>query len=180
MMRTKRFSRSIEPSRFRFVIWGIGILLLLTLGLLLYLYLTVMQGKTETYPQSEKIAIEETPIEKVSTVYRYHGAARYDIVAGVESNGEEGFAFIPKSTSKQDTQQLETSYISRQNTISKDQILSQWRNECQGCEFIEITPAMDDQKPLWELTYMDAQNRYVFDYYYMKNAKKYEQFRLKQ
>ncbi|QHE52491.1 DUF5590 domain-containing protein [Pontibacillus sp. HMF3514] len=139
-----------------------------------------MQEKTDTFSESKEMAIKETPIEKVSTVYRYHGAARYDIVAGVEPNGEEGFAFVEKAKATEEQEQLNISYVSKQNTVSKDQILSQWRNNCQGCDFEKITPAIDNQKPLWEITYYDPQSRYVFDYYYMKNAKKYEQYRLKQ
>lgn len=180
MMETKRFSRSIEHSRIRYAIFGIGILLLLAIGYSLYLYVSIMQGKTETFSESEEIAIKETPIEKVSTVYRYHGASRYDIVAGVEPNGDEGFAFVQKTKITDEQEQLNISYVSKQNTISKDQVLSKWRNNCQGCDFEKITPAMDNQKPLWEITYYDAQSRYVFDYYYMKNAEKYEQYRFKQ
>ncbi len=184
MMRTKRFSQSIEPNRLRVILWGIGILLLVTVGYSLYLYFSIMQDKTDTFDQSENIAVEETPIEQVSTVYRYHGNVRYDIVAGVEPNGDEGFAFVPKQSkgSNEDEKavSMETSYVSKQNILTEEQMLSKWRQNCQACELEKITPAIDNQKPLWEFTYIDAQDRYVFDYYYMKNGKKYEQYGLKQ
>lgn len=138
-----------------------------------------MQDKTDTFTQSESIAVDESPIEKVLSTYRYHGAIRYDIVAGVEPNGEEGFAFVPVNQQDQEVD-FDTKYISAQNVVSEEQILSHWRERCGDCELNKISPAMEEQKPLWEITYIDPQNRYGLEYYYMKDAKKYEEFRFKQ
>lgn len=173
-MRKQRFSPSTEHKRLRYILLGIAIVILLTFGYMIYLYNTVLEQKTETFQNAKQQAIAETPLKKVDSITRYHGANHVDVVIGEDVQGKPGYAFIPVN---KDGDQV---FRYADEGVSRKAIKEQWRSLCSNCQFIDLTLAIDKQSPLWEFTYIDTSGRYVFDYYRLKDGSKYEQFRLKQ
>lgn len=175
MMKTQQFSPSTERSRLKYLFWGIGICLLLLFFLFFYLYIQIIQDKTSTYEDSKQVAMSETPLNTADTVTRYHGASRYDIVAGEGAEGAKGIAFVPVNNKDKGI-----IYQTVSKATTKKEMLSSWQSSCNECDLLSIQPAIDKDKPLWEITYLDHQNRYVLDYYRMRNGEFYEQLRFKQ
>lgn len=175
MMKTQQFSPSTERSRLKYLFWGLGVSLLLLFFLFIYIYIQIIQDKTSTFDHSKQAAIEETPLEVTNSVTRYHGEYRYDIVAGEGVDETKGYAFVPINNKDEDI-----FYQMLTNTTTEQEMLSSWKSSCNGCELISIQPAIDKGNPLWELTYVDDKNRYVLDYFLMKNGDFYEQLRFKQ
>ncbi|QSS98438.1 DUF5590 domain-containing protein [Pontibacillus sp. ALD_SL1] len=174
-MRIRPYLPSTEHKSGKVLLTVIIAVVLLT-GYLGYLYYTVQNDKTETYATSKQIAQKETPLNTVNSVSRYHGMHQYDIVAGVDDNGVKGFAFIPVTDEKEGS----VTYVENTDMVVQEEMHRIWEDQCADCSFIEITPAIHQGVPLWEITYRDENNRYVFDYYKMENGKRFEVFRLQQ
>lgn len=63
--------------------------------------------------------------------------------------------------------------------MEKETIEKQWQSNCKQCKLIATKPAFLGDTPLWELTYYDEKNRYVFDYVSMYDGSEFEKVRLK-
>ncbi|WIF96355.1 MULTISPECIES: cell wall elongation regulator TseB-like domain-containing protein [Pontibacillus] len=175
MMRIRLYLPSIEHKSGKLLLASV-IIITLVLGYLGYLYYVIQDDKTASFNPSKEIAQAETSLTSVNSVSRYHGMHQYDIVAGVDDNGEKGMAFIPVT---EGNEKEEVIYVTGQEITSKETMQRLWSDQCMSCTFIEIKPAIHQDVPLWEITYKDEDNRYVFDYYKMENGKRYEVFRLK-
>lgn len=175
MMRIRPYLPSIEHKSGKiFIIVIIAVVLMF--GYMGYLYYSVQNDKTDSYTSSTQVAQKETPLTSAISVSRYHGMHQYDIVAGVDDNGVKGFAFIPVTDEKEES----VTYVANTDMVVEEEMISIWEDQCADCTFIEITPALHQGVPLWEITYKDDNNRYVFDYYKMENGKRFEVFRLQQ
>src|SRR5699024_10600072 len=68
--------------------------------------------------------------------------------------------------------------VTSKDVLTTDQLEQEMLTECKNCKLIRLTPAMIDEIPLWELTYIDEENRYVIEYKYLENGKTFEKLRL--
>lgn len=159
---TKRWVKWI----FIFVIVALFIVLMY----FVFLYNQIMSTKTSGYTETEKRISAETEITEIEQITSFHEKNSFHVVMG-KTNETEKVAFVP---SKND-EPIEV--IDKNNIISKNAIKDQWKNECKECDLIKIVPGMINDQPVWEVTYTDNYDRYVFDYLSIHNGVRYEQFR---
>jgi uncharacterized protein YpmB len=170
----KQFLPFTAPSWLK---WGMAtfiILLLLVIGYGIYLYNDVLQSKTEGFVESKQKALSETALSEIDDVSRYQGELFYHVVRGTMKNHESAIAFIP--VNKEEPIQ----FFITNDLLKKEDIMNQWRTSCSKCKWIDTAIAIHNEKPLWEITYIDSSNRYVLEYLYMDSGEVYEQIRLKQ
>lgn len=138
-----------------------------------YLYYSIQQSKTKGFSNTEEKVLEQTDVTKVESIYRFNGEQSYHIIFGKTKDGTQKIVYVPLTKDNN-----EFTIIEQNEVLSEEEVKSYWYQDCQQCEFIKITPAMVDNKPLWEITYIDEKDRYVFDYLSLYDGSHYEQFRL--
>ncbi|MDC3415347.1 DUF5590 domain-containing protein [Aquibacillus salsiterrae] len=162
------------------VIWTFVGFALIVIGILAYsifLYNGILSGKEEGYTEAEARAINETDMTTVNQVLRYHGDTFYYVVEGITSDDEQAIAFVPAQASD-DSSAIRFFVV--EDMVDEQAIKSNWQSSCQNCEFISINPAVEQSTLLWEIKYIDDNDRYVFAYYSFKDGSEYEQFKLRQ
>lgn len=133
----------------------------------------MQQTKTDGYAASKETALTETALETVTKVTRYSGDNLYHVVSGTTEKGEKGYAYVPINAKEKNIQ-----FFKAEATIPKEEIVAQWQNDCSSCKLVKVNLAIDGEQPLWEITYVDQKNRYVFEYFSAENGESRQQFRL--
>lgn len=175
MYKQMRTSYYQQPQKSAWVKWVIIILLLIVLAFLTYLivlYNNIQKDKQDGFSETEELILRDTDLVEISKIERYHGEHAYHVVFGQTENHEDKIVYVPLTDEEQDLIIVDQSEI-----VSKEQIENQLQNECNTCKIISIIPGIEDDELLWELTYVDASDRYVLEYVSLYDATQYEQFR---
>ena len=157
--------------------WGIlGLILVLTVCFiyLFSLYRDIEQSRTANYQDSKDEVLDKTKITEIEKVTQYNGAGQFHVIFGSTNSGENKIVFVPLNS-----KDVKLTVIDGSKIITKQQVMDQWKQQCQACEFVDITPALEDDKALWEITYIDNSDRYIFDYLSIYDGKRVQQYRLK-
>lgn len=149
------------------------ILIILCIIYFVFLYYKIDRDKTAGYSNVENSVLQEGAITKVHEISRFHGDKAYYVVFGEDNSGEKRIVFVPFEKDE------ELTVVDQQDIVSKEDILEKWQQECTDCKLIRVTPGLIDDNPLWEITYIDSSNRYVFDYLSIYDGSQYEQLRFK-
>ena len=173
MIKTQQSSRSTVPDWLKWTL-----LVTFILGIVLAIsaytfYSSILDQKREGFESSRQIALNETELIDITGVERYNGNEVFHIVSGKEETGEKGYAFI--STDKK---QLET-YLQSEMIVDSAKLKQNWQESCRSCEWLDIKLGLEEKRPIWEMTYIDEQGRYVLAHYDAKSGERYQQFAFK-
>lgn len=166
-----------QPRKTRWIKWIILVFLLTIAAFLTYatiLYNGIQKDKHAGFSETEKIVLRETDLVEINDIKRYHGEFAYHIVFGQTEDNEHKIVFIPLTNKEQDLITVDQNEIISQQTLK-----NQLKKECDTCKIISIIPGIEENELLWELTYVDASDRYVLEYVSIYDATQYEQFRFK-
>jgi len=155
--------------------WSILSLILLLIICFIYgiiLYQNTQKSKTVGMADSKERILQDTEITKIDSIERFNGVNSYHIAFGENKDEEKKIAFIPLKTENEDVILIDESDI-----MSKELVENQWKEQCNQCKLIKITPGIVEDNELWELTYVDESNLYIIDYISMYDGTPYEQFR---
>ncbi|MEQ6390362.1 DUF5590 domain-containing protein [Bacillaceae bacterium S4-13-58] len=173
-MRKQQFSRSIRRKRLKWIVISVLLFLFLGMGFFSYFYFYVQDQKEDDYAFAKQQALEGTPIKEIESTERFHGKFYYVTVYGVDEDNNALFAFVPMEDNDEDIH-----YVYKNEGVSQEEVLDYWNRECRDCSLNDIKLGFTSQIPVWELTYEDEHERYVFDYFRFDNGERYEQYRLK-
>jgi uncharacterized protein YpmB len=123
-----------------------------------YIYKDTMNGKLEGEAKAISIATQQADLSKVTAVDYYHGVSSYKIVQGTDKKGAHWIVWVPDKKGKVLIRKLRDG-ISQQEAI---QIVMKERNPK---EIVKVKLGAESDIPLWEITYIDQENRYT--YYYL-------------
>lgn len=152
-------------------------LLLIMLAVSLYVFLTyqhIQKTKAAGFDNVEKIVSSETDVETIEEISRFQEEEAIFIAKGKDVEGETWFVFVPQDYEEAD----DIEKYSTKDLVSPTGIEDKWANECDQCELKKSAPAMMDGKPLWELTYLDTDNRYVLAYFSFEDGSEVETLKL--
>ncbi|SET90883.1 Uncharacterized protein YpmB [Salinibacillus kushneri] len=173
MMKTQQYSLFTRRRLVRFIALIVFILFLIIACSFFYVYSTAMKGKETTFKQSRQIALQETPIKQIEKMVRYNGENTYDVAIGTTDEESRGMAFVPTGDD------VETTYVDIKDGMSKEEMSSDWKKQCQDCKLVSITPGIEDGHVIWEIVYENTENQYVFETYLFENGDLYEQVKLR-
>ncbi|GAB3066205.1 cell wall elongation regulator TseB-like domain-containing protein [Virgibacillus ainsalahensis] len=165
-----------QDSKFGWVKWSllaIAIFALICLIFAIFLYKDIQKDENSAYAETEAQLLGATSLTEVSKIEQFNGSEAYHVVFGKNEDNEEKIIFYPLAGREKN---LTT--IDRNEIIPEEEIQSQWSEQCNGCELIEIVPALDDGNELWEITYYDEANNYVFAYVSIYDGAQHKQYRL--
>ncbi|ASN05533.1 hypothetical protein CFK40_11180 [Virgibacillus necropolis] len=158
----------------KWAIIGLIVVLISCFIYLFFLYSGIQESRTINYQDSKEKVLSKTNVSQIETITEYNGEHQFHVISGTSKSGENKIVFIPLSKKNNELTVIEESEI-----ITRQQIKDQWKQQCQNCELIDITPAMENNEPLWEVTYIDGSDRYIFDYLSIYDGARMQQYRLK-
>lgn len=175
VMMKKLFSRFTE---LEFIVGCLIVILvssLFAVGYSMYLYRVVMDDKESGMATAETSAIENSSLSEVKAIERYHGSDLYFSIEGITDKGEEAIVFV--SGSNKEPAEVTTFLL--KDLLSKDEMISSWRQQCNACSLIDYNWAIENKTPLLEVTYISENNRYVMEYFALEDGTTYQRLPLK-
>lgn len=155
--------------------WSLIVILIIFISSFIYavfLYYDVKGSKTEGFAETEKQILKATSITEVDEIKQFNGEEAYHVIFGIDKKDEKKVIFYPLKGKEKD---LTT--IKQKDMISEDQIVKDWKAQCEDCKLVKAVPALVDDKVLWEISYRDGSNRYGLDYLSLYDGTRYEQYR---
>jgi len=154
------------------------VLLFCILIIIFYLVLTFRQiykSKVERFDKVEAFVYEHTTVNSIENIEYFQDEEGYYTLIAEDRTGEKVYVFL-RNDKKFSKNHL---YIVKaKDMVAPESLESELKSDCISCELIRSTPAMIDGIPLWELTYIDNDDRYVIEYKYLENGETYEKLRL--
>ncbi|WP_404452822.1 DUF5590 domain-containing protein [Virgibacillus necropolis] len=176
-MRKQNSRYTVHNNRPNWLRWGIIGLIFVLISCFIYLfflYSDIQQSRTANYQETKKEVLDKTNVSQIENVTKYNGEHQFHVIFGTTKSGDDKIIFVPL-----DKKSNKPTVIDGSKIITKQQIKDQWEQQCQNCELIDITPAMENNKPLWEVTYVDDSDRYIFDYLSIYDGTRVQKYRLK-
>ncbi|GAB2574758.1 hypothetical protein [Gracilibacillus alcaliphilus] len=161
----KQFLLSIELNKF----WlSMIALLIIMIGLFVYfyfLYQDIMENKAEGDPANvEELALDNSDLETIETIERYHGDVVYYVADGETSDGVSQYLFIYKPEAE-DEEETEWQYqaFDKEVFYSTEEILTEWSDRCDGCEFLDAAIGMNQAVPILEIKFFNPNQQLVYE-----------------
>lgn len=160
-------------SLLRIVLLILCIVFLIILFYFIFMYYSIQQSKTKGFAETKEYVKASTDIVQIEAIERFQEIDTYHIVEGKTKDNIEQIVFVPISNPDE-----KLTIIEKKDLLTRDEIEKIWRDDCSSCRLVAIKPAMINHESLWELTYYDESNRYVFDYVSMEDGSNFEKIRL--
>ncbi|MED2934417.1 DUF5590 domain-containing protein [Bacillus wiedmannii] len=133
-----------------------------------YVYNKAMEKKIHKEAKSVEIAKEKAKLTKVKSVDYYNGNSSYTVVQGVDEKGEQIIVWVPnkkgnvlvKKKSEGIPEKEALQKLAEQATGKGDEPKPKPK------EIIKVKLGAQNDIPLWEITYIDQEDRYT--YYYLE------------
>src|SRR5690625_380517 len=152
-------NRAVAPRIGKFIIFSLILIVFLAIIIYgIYLYSYIESSRINDLEATKKAMIQTGQINEVTEMYHFQDEKAYHILIGQDKDNKEITLFVPAG------EHSDITIIDKEKTLSEDEMKKIILQECQDCNIINTTPAMVDNKPLWEITYFDKKNRYVIDY----------------
>ena len=152
----------------------VSILFILGLSLAIWIYIDVNQDHTRAHAQASTLVLEQTEVETVDEVSVYHGKETVHIIRGSMEDGHSVLVYVQVN----DQEVLDV--IKGEDYLSISEMKDVWKEGCAGCAFKNIHYGYEEDEPVFEITYIDQQDRYVFDYYRLNGESFDQRFAFKQ
>lgn len=173
-MTRQQSSRFTAPSWLKWSFLVGGILFIIALTLAVWVYAEANQDHTAGNERATQLALENTNMTSINEVNVYYGDQTVHIVEGSLSNGKPALVYVQLAEKKIVT------IINSDEFLSLKEFKTQWKQECGECSFKNVKYALEESQPVFEITYVDEHNRYVFDYFKVNGEPFDQRFAFKQ
>ncbi|HEX6593484.1 MAG TPA: DUF5590 domain-containing protein [Bacillota bacterium] len=174
-MRTQFYDEHTIPRWLKWSLWIFCIIIVFCIIYSIFLYKNIQSSKTEGFQDSEQIVLDETNVVEIEDIILSHSEQPHHVVIGKTKNGEKKLVFVPLSSNNN----KKLTIVNEQDIVSAQSIQQEWTNKCHECEWIKLVPTIVDHEPMWEITYIDNNGRYVIDYLSIYDGTNYEQYRFR-
>ncbi|WP_409301338.1 DUF5590 domain-containing protein [Peribacillus sp. SCS-155] len=127
-------------------------------------YIHALGPKKEAADIAFKEAKDAAGIVTMDDFYVYNGKDSYNVVVGETKKGTKKVIWLPN---KKGSQPVIENY---DTGISKSEITRIANKQLKPAKIISLKLGMEQDVPLWEVTYLDKSNRYNYDYYDFKSG----------
>jgi len=147
-----------------------------------WMYYSLMNDKTEGHSIASEVA-KKNGIKIIEEVSTYHSDHVYYIVKGQNENNQNVIVFIPEKN----TENIKTVY--EKDGLTKEEVLNlvnTYDQDKKPKEIISVKIGYDDSKspkwdiPVWEVRYIDQQNRYTYFFVSFTDPKIYKAYSIQQ
>lgn len=141
----------------KWLILVVGVILVVVL-FSLTVYKQVQNNKTEGFSEAIEKALEATSLVEVNETSTYSRNESYVVIDGLDEDGNEIYVFVPD----EDGEMIE---IDAEDGITAEDAIQIVENDQKVSKILSTQIGIEDEKPLWEITYLDDKERLV--YYYL-------------
>lgn len=128
------------------------------------------------YIDEERVALEvmyaNTNIVKVNDTFFYHGTDAYHVIEGIDEDGEEKIVWV-------DTTKGEVIVRNKSDGLTKEAVKQFALEKLAAEKIISIRLGIEQQLPVYEITYLDEEGRYAYYYMTFKNGTFVKRYSLK-
>lgn len=118
-----------------------------------------LQPKNKAADIAYKTAKTEAGLKTMEQFYMYHGLDSYSVVIGTTNSGVKKIVWIPDN----DREKIVVMNVA--NGKTKEDIRSIVQQRTNPENIISIKLGMENNVPLWEVTYKNRSGKYNYDYY---------------
>lgn len=137
-----------------------------------YVYNKAMEKKIPNESKSVEIAKEKAKLTKVKSVDYYNGKSTYTVVQGVDEKGEQIIVWVPdkkgnvlvKKKSEGISEKEALQRLAEQATGKGD------KSKPKPKQIVKVKLGAENDIPLWEITYIDQEDRYTYYYLEFQNG----------
>lgn len=154
------------------------VLLFCIIFLLIYAifsYRAIEESRTEGFSEAEAFVLQHSNITNIDDISYFQAEEGFFTFLGRDSANEKYYIFL-RDDGVFATDDLYV--VANKGLVATEELEQEVLARCSDCTLIHSNPAMIDELPLWELTYIDDTNRYVIEYKYLQNGKTFETLRL--
>lgn len=145
-------------------IFGVSIIVLTVILYGAYLYNTTMEKQLPKESKIVETAKKKGKLTEVTNIDYYHGTTSYAVVQGVNEKGDQYIVWVPEE--KGDV------LVHKKNEgISEKEAMQIVAAEGKPKEFVKVKLGAENNVPLWEVTYIDQEDRYTYYYLEFKDGK---------
>jgi uncharacterized protein YpmB len=137
-----------------------------------YLYNQVQAKPAGKEAAAAAVAKKEKGLVSINHVDHFYKNETYYVVEGKNEHGTDMIVWVDKNNKV-------TSDIAK-GGLSKKQMVNYVTKNYDAQKIIDCRLGMEDDIPLWEVTFMDSEDRYTYYYGYFETGKRYEIYRLKE
>lgn len=138
----------------------ISISLLVIIGILASaaIYKNALDSKQDLTSYAESAAKRESDIQTVNEVDFYHGTETYAVVHGLDEQNEKWIAWVPEKEGKK--------IIVHREKDGWDELRVRTfvKKNANPKRLIDVRLGVEENVPVWEVSYIDQQDRYAFYY----------------
>lgn len=134
---------------------GIGLLIIFIVSVSFLLYYSIQPLKMEE-EKAFSIALEQSSLVEVKDFHWFRYEEEYYVVTGLNQDGEETIVWI-NAENREVTVEHKVS-----EGLSEEEVLEDFKDEWNMKEIIEMKLGYANKRPLWEITFIDEDNKYTF------------------
>lgn len=162
------------PSWLKWCLLILSMVLILGLAFSIWMYINVNQDRTTGHAEAIDLAEQQTDLTNFESVTTYYGENKIHIVQGSIGKVDGRLVFIDLE------ENAVLDEIPTESVLPTNQMRSQWKDTCANCQFKDIQYGYEENEPVYELTYIDDQNRYVLDYFTLEGEAFDQRFAFRQ
>ncbi|MBB5323368.1 uncharacterized protein YpmB [Anoxybacillus tepidamans] len=133
------------------------VFLCIVIWLTVSVYRAAMDPKQSLIEKARERAAQKVSFAYIDDTYTYYGEKTYVVLVGTDRKGTKKIAWVPEKG--------EHIVVKRAKSgITKQQAIEKLKAERNPKEIVSTKLGMEKGVPLWELTYIDQDNRYSFYY----------------
>lgn len=128
------------------------------------IYQKAVAPKKLTEKQAVNIARDQADLQTIQNVTSYYGNKSYSVVKGLNDKDEKMIVWVPQNG--------EILTIRKASSgISKEEAVNILQKDQQPNKIVKAVLGLEKGIPVWEITYLDEQNRYSFYYIDFQHGK---------
>ena len=141
------------------IVWSVVIILGISAGFLIQAIYAGDSTKKDAEKNAEKIAMDIGEMTEVTDFYLYNGNETWSVVTGVTSEGKKIGVWVPED------KEQKSQVIALSEGISENKAIAIVKEKKNVKKIIFAQLGMENNQPLWEITYKNDKD--LYGYYYL-------------
>ncbi|MCM3596915.1 DUF5590 domain-containing protein [Metabacillus idriensis] len=134
-----------------------AVFLLVSLGVFLNVYHSAMAQKNDGHEEAIDRALKETDLKNAESVETFNGLKQFYVITGLNKSNKAVYVWVPENKKEKPVLKLASDGITEKKAL---EIVKAQQNPV---KVISVKLGMEKNVPLWEVKYIDDQNRYTYD-----------------
>jgi uncharacterized protein YpmB len=138
-----------------------------------FYYVEIFDKQQSLQEKATNRAFSETELQSIDDVDYYHGKHAYIVLFGVNEEGKELIVWVPEENEQDIVTKL------AEEGWTEEDVKEYIKKERKVNKIRDIHLGIEDGRPLWEVIYLDEQNRYTYYYVNFENGEFLKRYSIK-